>query len=248
MKSILFCTSYIKDQQAWDSRYQRWLDYYQNGPIKALKKIMIDDGSPFLPSHKIIKTIPVNMPLTPNEDEKLIIRFDDNLGRKSTSDYPGWWRSFLHSISIANELDADKIIHIESDAYILTPRLADYINEIKSGWHVLWSPHYQFPETAIQVICRDQFDIFGQIKTDYPNFTFPDIAEKVLPFTNINREFKGDRYSEFQRNRWIFRSRKFNRFQIFNTNFFLVEIPPDADFVTQIVSRQQVEFKRNQKT
>jgi len=246
MKSILFCTSYIKDQQAWDSRYQRWLDYYQDGPIFALKKIMIDDGSPFLPSSDIIKTISVDTPVALNQDKNLIIHFDNNLGRNSTADYPGWWRSFLHSVDIANQLGVDKIIHIESDAYILTPRLADYINEIQSGWHVLWSPHYQFPETAIQVICRDQFDIFEQIKKDHPDFTFSDIAEKVLPFTTINREFKGDRYSDFQRNRWIFRSRKFNRFRIFNTDFFLVAIPPDADFVTQTVSRQQVEFKRNQ--
>lgn len=246
MKSILFCTSYIKDQQAWDSRYQRWLNYYQNGPINALKKIMIDDGSPFLPSSDIIKTVSVDTSVALNQEKCLIIRFDNNLGRHSTADYPGWWRSFLHAVDIANELGVDKIIHIESDAYILTPRLANYINDIQSGWHVLWSPHYQFPETAIQVICRDQFGSLEQIKKDHPNFSFPDIAEKVLPFTEINREFKGDRYSDFQRNRWIFRSRKFNRFRIFNTDFFLVAIPPDADFVTQTVPRQQFEFKQHE--
>lgn len=239
MKSILFCTSYIKDARSWKDRYQRWLDYYGNGPIDAVKTIMIDDGSPFLPSSSIINTISVDDDVSLNNDNNVMIRFDDNLGRKSISDYPGWWRSFLHSVQIARDLGVDKIIHIESDAYILTPRLADFINNIQSGWHVLWSPHYQFPETAIQIICQDQFDRLEQLKHAHPDYAFSDIAEKVLPFTSINQEFKGDRYSEFQKNRGIFRSRKFNKLPIFNLDFFVVPIPADADFVTQTVGRQQ---------
>lgn len=247
MKSIIFCTSYINDAQSWKDRYQRWLDYYETVPINAIKKIMIDDGSPFLPPPEIIQTISVNDAVSLRQDKNLIIRFDDNLGRQSMLGYPGWWRSFLHAVQIAKDLGVEKIIHIESDAYILTPRLTDFINDIQSGWHVLWTPHYQFPETAIQVICKDQFGALEQLKQSNPSFAFSDIAEKVLPFTSINREFKGDRYSEFQKNRWIFRSRKFNHIPIFNLDFFTVPIPADADFVTQTISRQQVEFKQAEK-
>ena len=245
MKSIIFCTSFIKDAESWQSRYQRWLDYYETMPINAIRKIMIDDGSPYLPSEKIINTVHHSSSLSLHNDTNLIIRFDDNLGRQSGSAYPGWWRSFLHSINIANELAVDKIIHIESDAYILTPRLVNFINEIESGWHVLWSPRYKFPETAIQIICRDQFEVFEKFKNNNPSLSFSDIAERLLPFTAIHQQFKGDRYSEIKKNRWIFRSKKFDKIPIFKRDFFWEPIPADADFVTQGVSHQHFEYKRD---
>jgi hypothetical protein len=245
MKSIIFCTSYIRDADAWETRYQRWLDYYQDFPLDVVKRIMIDDGSPYLPPAEIIRTVPHSAPLASLEDKNLIIRFDDNLGRQSIKDYPGWWRSFLHSVEVARELGADKIIHIESDAYILSPRLRDFIDQTSSGWHVLWTQHNNFPETAIQVICRDQFEIFEDFKRKNPTLHFPDMAEHMLPFTAVNKEFKGDRYSELKRNRGIFKSKKFNFLPIFQWDFFKVAVPEDADFVTQGVSSQHLEFRRH---
>ncbi|OEZ81659.1 hypothetical protein JAB6_39230 [Janthinobacterium sp. HH104] len=207
---------------------------------------MIDDGSPFLPPAEIINTVSHSAPLASNGDKNLIIRFDNNLGRQSGADYPGWWRSFLHSVKVANELGVNKIIHIESDAYIMTPRLVDFINEIESGWNVLWSPRYRFPETAIQVICRDQFEIFEKFKENHPDYSFPDIAERLLPFTTVHKQFKGDRYSDFTKNRWIFRSKKFNKIPIFKHVFFWETIPPDADFVTQGIGRQEFVYRRGE--
>jgi hypothetical protein len=244
MKSIIFCTSFIKDSDSWKNRYQRWLDYYDNIPINAIKKIMIDDGSPFLPPVEIINTIHHNENLSLNDEKNVIIRFDNNLGRQSISSYPGWWRSFLHSIDIAKALGADKIIHIESDAYILSQPLADFINETKSGWHVMWTQHHQFPETAIQVICSDQFEVFEKFKGNHPDLDFKDIAERLLPFSSVNKQFKGDRYSEIKKNRGIFRSRKFDRLPIFQSNFFMEQVPKDADFITQAISQQFFEFQR----
>ncbi|KKO65382.1 hypothetical protein VM94_00917 [Janthinobacterium sp. KBS0711] len=207
---------------------------------------MIDDASPFLPPADIINTVSHNAPLASNDDKNLIIRFDNNLGRQSGADYPGWWRSFLHSVKVANELGVDKIIHIESDAYIMTPRLVNFINEIESGWNVLWSPRYRFPETAIQVICRDQFEIFEKLKDNHPDYSFPDIAERLLPFTTVHKQFKGDRYSDFTKNRWIFRSKKFNKIPIFKHVYFWETIPPDADFVTQGIGRQKFVYRRGE--
>jgi hypothetical protein len=245
MKSIIFCTSYIRDADAWETRYQRWLDYYQDFPLDVVKRLMIDDGSPYLPPADIIKTVSNTAPLASIEDKNLIIRFDDNLGRQSIKDYPGWWRSFLHSLEVARELGADKIIHIESDAYILSPRLRDFIDQTSTGWHVLWTQHNNFPETAIQVICRDQFEIFEDFKQKNPTLHFPDMAEHMLPFTAVNKKFKGDRYSELKRNRGIFKSKKFNFIPMFKWDFFTVQVPADADFVTQGVSGQHLEFRRN---
>ena len=243
MKSLLFCTSYIKNAQAWNTRYQRWLDYYQQMPIDAVKRIMLDDGSPYLPPGDIIRTVPFDAPLSQYGEDNLLVRFENNLGRQSISAYPGWWRSFLHAITLAKELGAEKIIHIESDAYIVSPRLVDFINQVESGWHVMWSERYQFPETAIQVICKDQFEIFEQFKASRPDLNFGDLAERLLPFTGVERQFKGDRYSEMRRHRGIFRSKKFDRFKIFQQPFFCTPIPDDADFITQALSHQPVVYR-----
>lgn len=245
MTALLFCTSHIKNQQAWMNRYQRWLDYYRNGPIRADKTILIDDGSPYLPPPDVIPTLPHSAPLSTAGSDSVIIQFENNLGRQSIVAYPGWWRSFLHSVTLAKKMGADKIIHIESDAYVLSARLADFINQVDSGWHVLWTEHYQFPETAIQVICSDQFEIFEQFKARRPDLDFGDLAEKLLPFTAVHRQFKGDRYSELRRNRGIFRSRKFDRIPLFQTVWFRTPIPVDADFVTQTVISQHVAFRGN---
>lgn len=245
MKSIIFCTSFIRDHAEWQERYQRWLDYQQSIPLNAVKRILIDDGSPFVPPANVIKTVAHDAPLAGEQDSNLIVRFNDNLGRRGMLDYSGWWRSFLHSVDVARELDVDKIIHIESDAFILSERLVDFINGIETGWHVLWAERYKFPETAIQVICRDQFEALAKFKNDYADLKFPDIAERILPFTAVHREFNGDRYAEFSRNRWIFRSKKFNFIPLFKWDFFRAQIPQDADFVAQRVPGQQVRFRRN---
>lgn len=244
MKTLLFCTSYIRDAEAWQTRYQRWLDFYRNGPINADKTLMIDDGSPYLPPSDIIATIPASAAIGEHDAPYGIVHFEENLGRQSMSAYPGWWRSFLHAHTIAKAIDADKIVHIESDAYLLNKRLVDFINETHTGWHVMWAQRYELPETAIQVICRDQFDALEAFKNARPNLDFTDIAERLLPFTSVNRQFKGDRYSEFKRNRGIFRSRKFNFLPIFQWDFFWEPIPPDADFATQVVKRQKVSLPR----
>jgi hypothetical protein len=244
MKSLLFCTSYIRDAEAWKQRYQRWLDYYANGPIDADFRIMIDDGSPYLPPPDVIQTVHHAAPLALAGGGSALVHFDDNLGRQSISAYPGWWRSFLHSLALARELGADKIIHIESDAYILSPRLADYINGVAAGWHVMWTERCQFPETAIQVICRDQFDALERFKARQPDLNYGEIAEKILPFTTVARQFKGDRYSEMRKNRGIFRSRKFDRIPLFQTSFFTTPIPADADFVTQAIPTQRLAFRK----
>lgn len=246
MTTLLFCTSYIKDADAWRTRYRRWLDFYRDGPIAADRMIMIDDGSPWLPEPDVLPTVSAERDpgaLDALGAKHCILRFETNLGRQSMSAYPGWWRSFLHSLTVAKAMGADKIVHIESDAFTMSRPLADFINETRSGWHVLWAQRYAMPETAIQVICRDQFDAMEAFRDSHPDLDFPDIAERILPFTSVNRSFKGDRYSEFKRNRGIFRSRKFNFLPIFQWDFFWEPIPADADFATQVVERQRVSFR-----
>ncbi|MEM5451879.1 hypothetical protein [Paraburkholderia guartelaensis] len=241
MQSIIFCTSFIKDEKAWDERYLRWLNYYNRSPVADAMKFMIDDGSPFTPPSATIETVSHTDPIRYSAGSNVLVRFPNNLGRQGVAEYPGWWRSFFHSIEIARAVGVQKIIHIESDAYILSERLFDFVSEVESGWHVLWAQRYGMPETAIQVICCDQFDAFASFKAQAAETPVSDIAERVLPFSAIDKRFKGDRYSEFKRNRGpFFKSRKFNAIPLFQSQFFWEPIPDDADFATQVVMRQKI--------
>lgn len=241
MRTIIFCTSYISSPESWNTRYIRWLEYYKASSLHRDIIAMIDDGAVYVPEDSSITIAPDESTLPSDFSGILLHRFGNRLGRSGVRDYPGWWRSFLKSVELAQHFGADKIIHIESDAFLFSPKIIDFINNITSGWHVMWSAHYQFPETAIQVICNDHMQAMVDFKQRYESEGAPDIAEKILPFSHIHREFIGDRYSEIlRRQRGIFRSRKFDRFTIFRNNTIFKYMPPNADFATQFEAWQDI--------
>jgi hypothetical protein len=51
-----------------------------------------------------------------------------------------------------------RIVHIESDAFLLSRRIVDRFNALDDGWTAFWFPAYGVPEPALQVIADDQFD------------------------------------------------------------------------------------------
>ena len=125
------------------------------------------------------------------------------MGRLSHLAYFGWWRSFLFSFDIARKYDFEKIIHVESDCYLLTKKIIDDINNFESGWLTYWTDKYLFPETNIQVITKEKFFEKDNLETllereKRKSFGFQDSfhAEKILPFTHINKDMVGDRYGE----------------------------------------------------
>jgi hypothetical protein len=238
-KAILFCTSYFRDRAEWRNRYARWLDYYQRVGIEGARLFIIDDCSPYTPDADEIACVSSDCEIPRSDTEPLIVRFGNRLGRPARLSYPGWWRSFLHSANIARAIGADKIIHVESDAFILSPRLLDHIAELRTGWTTFWCPHHGLPETAIQVICQDQFAKMDWLQVRAQHGLDGLLAEHILPFTSINRALVGDRYSEIRRHRGIFRSHKFDWFPLFQTPFF-GGIPRDADFATQVTPSQKL--------
>jgi len=91
-----------------------------------------------------------------------------------------------------------KIVHIESDAFVLSERMMAYINGLEEGWTAFWCPIWQIPETAIQVIGCDQFEKVEELaRLDRADPFFLGGAEYILPFTNVVKFFKGDRYAEY---------------------------------------------------
>jgi hypothetical protein len=118
--------------------------------------------------------------------------------RKEMLYYPNVWRAYWFIKRLLEGGPYEKVIYIATDAYILSQRLADYIEGLDSGWTALWSPKYNFSEPCIQVIthCKE-FEEFFAGECDPFKYN-GQVEECVLPFTHIEKGFVGDRYGEFE--------------------------------------------------
>ena len=211
MKSLIFCTSYVKSRDEWGKRYQKWIDYYTSIPFGKGKDIwLIDDGSDEeclqdFKGNRYNEGGPELNPSSPaSYPDVNLFHFKERKGiEPADNDYGlggstlGWYRSFLFSYALARKENYDKIIHIESDAYLITQKICDYIDNIEDGWTALYCPQYWFPETSLQIICRDQYDTLGELfSMPLESFRMSQ-AEQILPITHVEQGFVGDRYGEF---------------------------------------------------
>jgi hypothetical protein len=212
MRTLLFCTSWFDSKQRWHETYGRWLAHYtgDNAPLAYDHVLFIDDASPEAPDDPRVQVI--------NEGEwpevlppVALYRHNHRLGRPSLLDYPGWWRSFFCSLEVARRYGFRKIIHAESDAYVLSQRLADHINALDKEWTSMWCPRYVWPETAIQVICDDEYGELQAVHDAGFAALKGRAAEYELPFSNIETRWIGDRYGDYRD-----------------------DIPADADYACQV--------------
>jgi hypothetical protein len=219
-KTLLFCTSYIADQQAWQQRYKRWLEHYRQASPGHYLLCMIDDASPFVPPEKSLSRYMALDEIPLNVARPFMLSFPERLGRQALTVYPGWWRSFFSALRIAQRLSCERIVHLESDFYVLSQKMFRELGKIEQGWWAGWCPRYNCAETALQVICADQFATMKLLSdTDHKRFE-NQFAEEILPFSGFLRQFDGDRYSEFRR-----------------------KIPANADYAAQVLPEQAVWLK-----
>jgi hypothetical protein len=202
LKSFIFCTSFVSPLKSSNNleRYKRWVEFYSPklSLFDAEALFLIDDGSPQI---AIENAGIFDVTGLPDKIENVVnvFRFENNLGRPSQRDYRGWWRSFTYSVILARHYNFDKIIHLESDFFTLTADLIAYIRELDSGWTTFYSDYHQFPESAMQIICKDQY---GKLMECYDevfkrNYQMDVVAERYFPFTNVNKKFRGDRLGQF---------------------------------------------------
>ena len=86
---------------------------------------------------------------------------------------------FCMSIKAAETYGFSKIVHIESDAFLISNRVMNYINNLERGWVAHGLINAIFPESSIQVICNDQFDSFNNfISCGYQELSKKGYAEK----------------------------------------------------------------------
>ena len=194
--TLLFCTSFCGDAAAWHGRQRRWLDHHLALPLEHDAVFIIDDASPYVPADpdvRVLDALPSALPAGP---QAYFYRFATREGRIGLTGHRGWWRSFLFSLEIARAYGFERIVHVESDAFLLTRRIVDRINATAEGWTAFWCPQYGVPEPALQVIARDQFDAMAAVGARGLDALTEALAELTIPFTRIERGFAGNRYGE----------------------------------------------------
>lgn len=222
-ETLLFCTSFV-DNKEHLLRYKRYLKYYfpRLSKLGADKLFLIDDGSPRRWLNKLeLKIYDAEKLPDKITDQVCIIHFKNNLGRPLLTLIPGWWRSFTFSAVLAIKYNFKKLIHIESDAYVLSDKMMDWIRETSDEWTSVYTNYYFYAETNIQIIPRKRIPILYQFWKLGKEFWYKNgcadiqyIPEYVLPIRNVNKtDFKGDRWGE---------------------DWFKEDIPEDADFVCNV--------------
>jgi hypothetical protein len=212
-RTLLFCTTWADSADLWRLRYGKWLTHVLHSRLRYAQVLLVDDGSPVQPAMDDSTVVAAEqLPLDCPSTRVVLAHFSSRLGRPATLEYPGWWRSFFLAAQYAAKYSFDKVIHIESDTFVLSDALTDYVNAIQSGWTALWSPYHGLPETCIQVIGADQIPRYLDMsKESYSPGYAGRLAETILPFTQVECCFKGDRYGEYR-----------------------TDLPLDADWASQV--------------
>jgi hypothetical protein len=203
MKTLIFCTGFADNLDSWESRYSRWINAVEQSRLEVDTLLIPDDGSPELPDWDGVEVIQGELPDEEPESRAVIYKHETHLGRPSLYVFPGWHRSFMVAIKYAKKYGYEKVIHLEADAFLISKRVQSYVNNFEDGWEVFWCPKYQLPETSIQLIAGGSLNDYEELSTiPYSEFAGrppdpnPSQGESWLKFTNINKDFKGDRYGE----------------------------------------------------
>lgn len=187
MKTLLFAPCFLDEGDRLE-RNLKWLDYVKD--LKDLKYdhiLLVDNCSSQEKLNKIIEKHP----------NISIVSCPTNLPRLQPHGYGYWYRAFRVALEFCLVHGFERIVHIDTDVYILNKRLTDYLNNLETGWTGMYCKMHNFPETTVQVICKDNFESALTYFTEgFLKFYPYDMAETTIPWTHVEKGFKGDRYGE----------------------------------------------------
>lgn len=203
MKTLIFCTGYSKNIEIWETLHSKWINSIEAGKLDVDTLLIVDDGSPELPNWPGVTILQGQLPENEPKSRGVIYSFPDNLGRQGLYVYPGWYRSFMYAAQYAQKYGYEKVIHVESDAFIISERMQVYVNSVVDGWMTFWCPRYRLPETSIQIIAGSALADYVAMSTmpyelfaGRPADPDPSQGASWLKFSASNQMFIGDRYGE----------------------------------------------------
>jgi hypothetical protein len=189
MKTLLFAPMYLNAPGCME-RHTKWLDYMK--PLQS--KIGYND---------ILFVDNASKPELLAEIERLypyvkIIKKTVSMSRGAQHHaYPYWYRAHANALKYAIDNNYDKAVHIDTDVYVFTNRLCEYIKNLTSGWTTTYCNIHNFPESTLYIVGKDQLVKAHQFMSEDFLVYYPyKMAETEIPWTNIERKFIGDRYGE----------------------------------------------------
>ena len=200
-RTLLFCTTFATTLDDWNTRYRRWLAAVAGLKVHHDAVLLIDDGSPVLPDWPgldIRNGGGTENLVAPPWQKPVMYHFPDHLGRRAVFDFEGWYRSFTFAGEIARARGFEKVVHLESDSFLISARIQRYIDNLAEGWTAFWCPRHGMPETAIQVIAGSAIARLAALPATHPHERLVGREfELQLPFDFVEKEFLGDRYGEY---------------------------------------------------
>lgn len=193
MKTCIYAPCWLDEGERLQ-RNIKFLQYYKKlMPLLGADSIhLFDNASSIENINELVK----QSGMTLNEDLK-ITRFAIHMPRTGMLEYPYCWRVLRQSGIDLPEAGYEKLIHIDTDLFILKQSVIDYINACNTGWVAFWDEVNRFPEAAFTVLNKDAFPLYkqaGNIESVYNKNNV--LMEKALPYTHIEKGFHGGRFAE----------------------------------------------------
>lgn len=188
-KTLLFAPCYLDEGERLE-RNLKWLRYYK--PLKEKlgydEILLVDNGSSQSKLHTLIDE---------NIQDLSIKHFPVHLPRLTQHAYSYWYFAFGEAAKYAIDNGFDKIIHIDTDVYLFTDKICEFVKNTNHGWTSMWCEMHKYPESTFQIIGADYLLAMKNFMTrDFLAFYPYDLAETRIPWTHIEKGFKGDRYGE----------------------------------------------------
>jgi hypothetical protein len=129
-----------------------------------------------------------------------IFQRSPHLPRGEGYDYPYCWRGLdnIRHLIEGNLFTKsyDKVITIDTDGFVVSGRMANYIKGCNTGWVSFWCPRWAFPDASIHILNKDAFPHFLDFIGDDAMKYNGKCMETTLTFTHVEKYLKTDRYGE----------------------------------------------------
>lgn len=199
--NILFSLCWLGEDWRID-RNIKWLAYHKKLKQQlGYDKIIFVDNASSLENLRLLGGVLFDDKgnlLCDGDKDLEIYRYNEHLSRTGVWEYPYCWRGLKWLQDYIKNNNITKIIFLDTDFFILSGKLANYVKNLDSGWVSFYCKRHNFPEAAFHICCKDSLSKLFSI--DIPSYTHYNNQhmEYILPFTHVNKiEFVGDRYGEF---------------------------------------------------
>jgi len=188
MSTLFFSTSWLAGPD-FIPRTQKYLDYYR--PLKSILGFehffFADNASPW----ELIEPF--------HADDVTFFRFEVPLYKGGrTDEYPYCWRGFYTLKNLIMEGKWQKIIICDTDSFILSRKLADYIRTTNTGFYVMQGEQCGYPMSELSVLCEDAYpDVLRWMNARTWEARSAECKrfETEIPYSKVLvREFSGDRW------------------------------------------------------